>query len=38
MNEIIKNEIVELTTSEKAEIKTVFESIIAAIKTDIANS
>ena len=38
MNEIIKNEIVEITTSEKSEIAAAFVSIINAIKNDITNS
>jgi hypothetical protein len=38
MNELIQNEIVELTTLEKTEIKAVFISIIDAIKNDITNS
>lgn len=38
MTEIIKNEIVELTTSEKTAIAAAFVSILDAIKTDIQNS
>jgi hypothetical protein len=38
MNEIIKNEIVEITISEKTQIATAFVSIINAIKNDITNS
>jgi len=38
MNELIKNEIVELTISEKTQIAATFVSIISAIKNDIQNS
>jgi hypothetical protein len=38
MNEIIKTEILELTTAEKTGIATVFVDVINAIKTDIQNS
>jgi hypothetical protein len=38
MNEIIKNEIVELTTTEKTEVATIFVTIMNAIKSDIQNS
>jgi hypothetical protein len=35
--EIIQNEIVELTITEKSEIATIFQNIITNIKTDITN-
>lgn len=38
MNEIIKNEILELTSNEKIAISGAFVSIIDAIKSDIQNS
>lgn len=35
--EIIKNEIISISTTEKAEIATIFQSLITNIKTDITN-